>query len=58
MRQRQHSCNIFNFQVFLEKSACTSELNKDMRSKRIWDLTGQNETDVERFFKSVVSSAL
>jgi len=58
MKQSQHSFDFLTFRCSWKKSTCTSELKKDMRSKRTWDLTGQNETDVERFFKFIVSSAL
>lgn len=42
----------------LEKSVCALREEKDMRNKRTWEPTDQNETDVERFFKSIVSCAL
>lgn len=53
-----NTAEFFKLSGVLEKRACTLELKKDMRSKRTWDRTGQNETDVERFFKSIASGAL
>lgn len=58
LRSKVNTAEFFKLSGVPEKSACTLELKKDMRSKRTWDPTGQNETDAERFFKSVVSGAL
>lgn len=34
------------------------DVRKDMRRLKTWDFADQNETNVERFFQSVVGGAL
>lgn len=44
--------------VFGEKKNHNSDVRKDMRRLKTWDFADQNETNVERLFKSIVGGAL
>lgn len=41
-----------------EKKAHNFAVRKDMRRLKAWDFTDQNETNVERLFKSLAGDAL
>lgn len=43
--------------MFLEKNHSFA-VKKDMRRLKTWDFADQNETNVERLFKSVAGGAL
>lgn len=57
IEQSQHFFEVLISGVF-EKKIHNLDVRKDMRRPRTWDFADQNETNVERLFKSIVDGAL